>query len=158
MLTAPQLATLKADILLDGVLAAKPMTSDGAFDIAVAYNSIAAPDFTVWRSSVAVDQIMQNGFVWTAVDSLAAGKARIWEWMSQLGSINPSKTNVRQGLVDAFGSGTAMANSITPHLKRLATRAEKLFATGTGTDATPATMVVEGSLSYQDVQRARELP
>ena len=39
--------------------------------------------------------------------------------------------------------------------KRDATRAEKLFSTGTGSDATPATMTFEGSLSYSDVSAAR---
>jgi hypothetical protein len=35
---------------------------------------------------------------------------------------------------------------------------EKLFATGTGTDVAPATMSVEGSISYQEVLAARSLP
>ena len=151
------MAALKADILLDPVLAAKPMNSDGAFDIAIAYNQPASPAFIVWRTDVPATEVMSNGFVWTAVDGLTAGKARIWDWMTRYGSITPSKANVRQGLADAFGANSAMANGIMPHLKRNATRAEKLFATGTGTDATPATMTYEGSLSYQDVEQARAL-
>ena len=39
--------------------------------------------------------------------------------------------------------------------KRFATEGEKLYATGTGSDATPATMTFEGSISYQDVSTAR---
>lgn len=155
MLTSQQMAALKADILLDPALAAEPMNSDGAFAIALAYNLPASPAFTVWRTSVQASEIMSNGFVWTAVDSLTAGKARIWDWMTRYGSINPSKANVRQGMVDAFGAGSAMANGITPHLKRLATRAERLFATGNGTDGSPGTMEFEGTLSYQDVEAAR---
>lgn len=156
-LSQAQLEVLKADILADPVLAAKPMTADGHFEIAQWYNLAASPAFVVWKTSVPVDEIMNNGFVWSAVDGLTAGKARIWDWMTKLGTINPSKANVRQGLVDAFGAGSAMANGITPHLKRSATRAEKLFATGTGSDASPATMIFEGGLSYQDVERARTL-
>ena len=156
-LTPTQLETLKTAILADPALAAQPNTADGAFVIAAAMNSQASPDFTVWKTSVGVDEIMQNGFVWTTVDSMTVGKARIWDWMSKLGAINPSRPNVRQGLTDAFGSGTAMANAIVPYLKRLALRIEKLFATGTGSVSVPATLVFEGTISFQDVQEARNL-
>jgi hypothetical protein len=101
---------------------------------------------------------MANGFVWTAVDQLTVGKARIWDWMSRLGTINPSKPNIRQGLSEAFGANSAMATGILPHLKRPATRAEKLFANGTGSDASPATLTFFGNLTYQDVLAARALP
>lgn len=154
-LTPAQLTALAADITADPTLSAKPNNSDGAFDIAAAYNLPASPSFVVWRTSVTTDEIMNNGFVWTVVDGLTAGKARIWDWMTRLGTINPAKANIRQGLTDAFGSGTAMATAITPHLKRNATRAEKLFASGTGSDASPATMTFEGNLSYFDVLQAR---
>jgi len=154
-LTTAQQATLKADILANATLNAYPNTADGAFDIAIAYNAAASPAFTVWKTSVGVSEIMSNGFVWTAVDAMTVGKARIWDWMQAQGTINPSKANVRQGLVDAFGAGSAMATGIAPHLKRLATRVEKLYATGTGTDAAPGTLVFEGALSYRDVESAR---
>ena len=153
-LTEAQLATLKADILADPVLAAKPMNSDGAFAIADAYNALAVPAFVVWRTSVPVEEIVNNGFIWTAVDSLTAGKARIWDWMRESGAINPSKANVRQGLQDAFGNSQP---NIAQHLKRGATRIERLFATGTGTTAAPGTMVVEGPIHYQEIEQARAL-
>ena len=154
MLTPAQETALVASILADPALAAIPHSSDGAFDIAAAYNLTASPAFTVWRTSVETRQIMENGFVWTTVDGLAAGKARIWDWMSRLGIINPSKTNVRQGLADAFGAGSPMGLAIAPHLKRLATRAEKLFSTGTGSDASPGLMSFEGTLAYNDILQA----
>jgi hypothetical protein len=156
-LTTAQLTAIKNEIVSDPVLNAYPMNSDGNFAIAAALNAPAIPDFIVWRTAVTVDEIMNNGFIWTAVDVLTTGKARIWEWMTKLGSINPSKANVRQGLVDAFGSGSAMASAIVPYLKRLASRVEKLLAVGTGTTASPATMTFEGPLSYQDVEQAREI-
>lgn len=158
MLTTAQLQTLKANIEADPALAAQPLNSDGAFAIAAAYNLNAAPDFTAWKTTVDSQTIMENGFVWTAVDSLTVGKARIWDWMTRYGSFSPAKANVRQGLIDAFGAGTAMATAIAPHLKRLATRAERLFATGTGSVASPGTLTFEGGLTYQEVETARELP
>jgi hypothetical protein len=159
MLTTEQLATLKADILADPILAAYPMNSDGAFDIAKKYEEI-IPAFIVWRSGVTQDEIMQNGFDWTRVDNLSIGKSRIWEWMFKnlSVSINPSKINVRAG-IDAVWVGTQadlnVRAAVYIHCKRSANRAEKLFATGTGTDATPATMGFEGRLTYQDVESAR---
>ena len=153
-LTAEQKAALAADVALDPAFASLPHNSDGAFAIAEAYNLIVSPAFIVWKTDVATKQIMENGFVWTAVDALTAGKARIWDWMSRVGSINPAKVNVRQGLVDCFGASSAMATAIQPHLKRSATRVEKLFASGTGSDASPATMAFEGNLSYAEVRSA----
>ena len=152
MLTTEQKAALKADILANPDLNVFPNSPDGAFEIAILYNQLASPDFIVWRTNVPINEIVNNGFTWTAVDSLTVGKARIWEWMKESGFINPSKVNVRQGLQDAFG---ASQPNITPHLKRLATRAERLFATGTGSDVSPGTMTFEGSLTFQEVQEAR---
>jgi hypothetical protein len=42
--------------------------------------------------------------------------------------------------------------------KRPALLGEKILATGTGSDASPATLGYEGNISYQDVQAARSLP
>lgn len=157
-MTPAQLATLKADILNDPALAAQPMTSDGAFAIADAYNAPASPAFQVWRTRVSAEEIMSNGFVWTAVDGLTNGKARIWEWMTRYNFINPSKPNVRQGIQDCFGAASQMVTGILPHCRRAATRVERLFATGTGSEAQPGTMSFEGPVSYQDVEAARALP
>jgi hypothetical protein len=158
MLTPSQLATLKAAILADPVLNAYPSTVDGAYDMAVFLDQPATPDFIVWRTSVDPDEVMKNGMDWTRVDNLTIGKARIWEWMSRLGMFNPSKTNIRAG-IDAAWVGTAadlaVRATVYTHCKRLATKAEKLFASGTGSDASPAVMGYEGRLNYQDVERAR---
>lgn len=165
MLTDPQLATLKAEILADPVLAAKPNNSDGNFDIAAAFNLNASPDFYVWRSSVTTDEIMLNGFDWTRVDNLTVGKSRIWEWMTSLDRINPAQANVRAGVLAVFSAAGDLANRVAvfTHSQRRATRAEKLFATGAGTSTTdqgvgPAVMVFEGQLSYADIEQARNLP
>jgi hypothetical protein len=159
MLTTEQQATLKADVLADQVLSTLPHTSDGAWEIAEAYKLIVSPNFIVWRTSVSQDEIMQNGFDWTQVDNTTVGKARIWEWMfdNQSNTINPSKINVRSGIDEAWKGTAAMLAvraAVYIHCKRKANRAEKLFATGTGTDASPATMSYEGMLTYTDVKDA----
>lgn len=163
MLTPTQLQTLKAAILADPILAAFPSDPDSAFAIAALLNQPAVPDFFVWKSFVSQDEIMLNGFDWTRVDNLSVGKARIWEWMfKNTGGIDPAKPNIRAG-IDATWVGTAADLAVRAvvytHCQRLATRAEKLFATGAGTTVTngtgPATMGFEGFLNYQDVDTAR---
>jgi hypothetical protein len=158
MLTTAQLATLKADILADPVLAAFPMNSDGAWEIAALYNLAAAPEWIVWKTDVDPEDIMRNGMDWTRVDNLSVGKARIWDWLTKLGTFDASKANIRSG-IDATWVGTAadlaVRAMVYTHCKRSATRIEKLFSTGTGSDASPATMGFEGQLSYQDVVLAR---
>lgn len=161
-MTPAQLATLKTAVLADAVLAALPATADSAYAIADAMNAEAAPVYVVWRTSVPIEEIMANGFVWTEIDALSAGKARIWQWMSQLGAINPSKGNVRQGLRDCFesaapgtfGDRLAGTGGLQPHLRRNATRGEKLYATGTGSASGPALLGYEGRISPQDVLQA----
>jgi hypothetical protein len=160
MLTAPQLLLVKAAIEADNELNAQPQTPDGAYAIADALNLTASPAFIVWRTSVTQDEIMQNGFDWTRVDNLTPGPARIWEWMfsNSERAFNPSKLNVRAG-IDAVWKGTAadlaVRAAVYVHCKRSATRAEKILATGTGSDATPATMGYEGRVTYQDILQAR---
>ena len=159
-MTPEQLQVLKAAILADPVLAAYPMNSDGSYAIAELLNKPADPAFIVWKTDVSIDEIMRNGMDWARVDNLTVGKARIWDWLGRLGAINAAKTNVRAG-IDAAWVGTAadlaVRAAIYVHCKRSATVLEKIFATGTGTDASPATMVVEETISYQTVDQARSL-
>ena len=163
MLTPAQNATLKAAILADQVLAAKPNNSDGNFEIAAAMNTQAAPDYYVWRTGVSVDGIMQNGFDWTRVDNLTVGKARIWDWMMRTGTINPSRSNVRAGVLAVFGVAADLATrlAVFTHCQRLATRVEKLLVSaGSGTTTTeqgtgPATMGFEGPINSDQIETAR---
>ena len=158
-MTPEQLATLKAAINSNQTWAALPMTSGGALVIAEAMNQLANPAFIVWRTNVTDAEIMQNGFDWTRVDNLSVGKARVWDWMFRFGSINPAKVNVRAG-IDQTWVGTAadlaVRAAVYVHCKRSATVAEKLFATGTGSDLSPSDMSFEGNVSADDVAQARE--
>jgi hypothetical protein len=163
MLTPSQLATLKAAINANSTWAAYPLTNAYAQVIADSLNATASPAYVVWRSKVTQDEIMLNGFDWARVDNLSVGKARVWEWLfdNQEKSINPSKANVRAG-IDQTWTGTAQDQAVRTavyvHCKRNATTAEKLFATGSGTDASPSLMAFEGNLTADDVAQARELP
>lgn len=153
-LTTGQRQTLAAHIQADPTLAALPNNPDGWAAATTALNATAAPAFYVWRTSVDVDEIMANGFDWTRVDNATVGKARIWEWMMSRGTLNPSKPNIRAGIDEAWSGApnAAHRDAIYAHCKRPATRAEKLFATGTGTAQSPGTMGFEGQVSPLDVE------
>lgn len=163
-LTDAQKLTLKAHIAASPDLNSIPNSTDGAFEIARLLNEPASPDFWVWRTAVAQDEITQNGFDWVRVDNLSVGKARIWEWLfdNTARTFNPSKANVRAGIMECWkgtAADLAVQAAVFGHCQRKATRAEKLFATGTGTSVVngtgPATMAVEGTISAQDVESAR---
>ena len=164
-LTSAQKTTLKAAINADPVLSAFPNTADGAFAIAAALNLPAVPDYYVWRTAVLVTEIMQNGFDWTRVDNLTVGKARIWEFMTAAGTLNPSQPNVRAGFESCFSveaGDQATRQAIYDHCVQKASRAEKIFAAGSGAGTAPThhgvgpdTMTFTGNLSFQDVQDAR---
>jgi len=154
-LTPEQQTTLAADIDANSAeFGDVPQNSDGAFAIADAYNELAAPTFTVWRTSVSTTDI-RDVIVWTEYRDTAVADKQTFELMISNGVINPSHPNVRQGIADIF-SGPNEQNTLqalTEISKRAATRAEALFATGDGLTGT-ATMTFEGSLSYRDVQSA----
>jgi len=153
-MTPEQLAALKPTLLAD------PALSQWVIDyrddlIRDYYNAVSDPAFTVWKTQVTQDEIMQNGFDWTRVDNLSIGKARVWEWMfSSSAAFNPSKANVRAG-IDSVWVGTAadlaVRAAVYIHCKRIANRVERIFATGVGSDAVPGLLVFEGELTTDDV-------
>lgn len=169
ILTAAQLLILKADILADPALAAQPATPDGAFAIAAAYSLVPTPDFWVWRTQISQSEIVgvttpapdNTTWSWTIYIARSQAERDGWrEMFADTGMINVSRPNVRQGLQDIFSGagGAAQRTHLLTIGRRKANRVEKLFATGTGSTAAPATMGVEGDLIYQDVLLARALP
>lgn len=171
-MTSSQLATLRAAIDADTALAALPRTSDAAATISAAFNLDASPTFYVWRTRVTKNDIVSSTsrasttFSWSGAGGFIArsvGEQAAWSELFGVDStIDPSQPAVRAAFADIFsGSGAAAINNRT-HMgsvcRRLATRFERLYATGTGTDDTSAgTLVLEGPLSPQDVISARNL-
>jgi hypothetical protein len=155
-LTHDQLLALKADILADPVLAAWAATGRMSQEIADAYNLPASPAWYVWRTAV-------TNVEWRAaiiggggagqLDALTASKRGSLLWAVE-DTLDPSSPNVRAALDDFCGSQNTLKAAIQAAEKRTANRAEKLFSTGAGSQATPATMGWEGTLTYQDVEAA----
>lgn len=130
-------------------------------EIARVYNLPARPDFVIWRPDVTWNEIMQNGFDWMRVDNLSVGKARIWEWLfkNDAESIDATKANIRAGIIEVW-RGTAADNAVRMtvwgHCTRLASRAERVFASGTGVAAAldgtgPGTTTYYGPLTLNEV-------
>ena len=157
MLTPAQLTTLGAYIAADPVLSTYPPGGDGAYAIAQLLNAEAAPAFTVWKTSVTRNEI-GKAFVATALAAITAGNndklANFAAWNE---TVNPSRLDQRAFFDDIFSvaAGASTRAALLTLWKRPSTLLEKVFATGTGTDGSPATMVVEGSISYTQVIDAR---
>jgi hypothetical protein len=153
MLTSAQLATLKADIQADQVLAAKPNNSDAAVDIAAAYNAAASPAYVVWRNDITAREVV-GSITASEFVALTAIKQNGLIIILLAGTVDGSNANIRAAFTSIFTTGTSLT-TLTALCKRNATRAEKLFATGSGTTGSPSTMAVTGALTASDIISAR---
>lgn len=154
-LTLTQLAVLKADITNDPTLNAFPHDPDGASAVAALYNLTAVPDHWVWRTRITAREV-RDSVVWTEYIGRSVGEKAAFEMMMTDGEINGASPNIRSGITDIFSGASAATtrNNLTALAKRLASRFEKLFAVGTGSNAAPATMAVEGPIDYHHIVEA----
>lgn len=182
-LTSQQKATLKAFIDADPVMSALPQNSDGAFAIAASLNVVADPAYFAWRPVTPASEIM-DAITWANLtpNDTADGTATFTNralvcQAKQLNlqillqgreSVATGKSNVRSGLTDALtnvpsgangapvDAGWLGAGKVKTAITRTVTVFEQVFASGSGTTGTPSTLALEGPISYQDVQEARE--
>lgn len=157
-LSPAQLAVLRTDILVDPLLAPKCTSSgDGPFDIVAAYNLPAAVPFTVWKTAVPNEQIgdAMNGTEIAGLSSLNMQRLQVLSAYSG-GTQNPSRFDRRDAFDRVFsGAGGVITRAALLVLwKRTTNRIERLFATGTGTDAVPGLLVFEGNLTLAQAQAA----
>lgn len=158
-MTPAQLAVLKAAILADPALAIQPLTNTGSVAVAAALNQNAVPDYTVWKTSVTLREIGEAMSSVEVGGLSTANSNRLNVMQAYSGGVfNPSRADTRAGFDGVFSGvgGTLTRAALLILYKRLANRFEKLFATGAGTDATPATLGLEGNVTSDDVQLARE--
>lgn len=156
-LTTAQKITLKADIIAKQAVG-QPLfgiTDDQA--IAAWYSATASPAFIVWKNSVTTREIGEamNSSEVGGLTTANTSRLQVMQMYSG-GVFNPSKADTRAGFDGVFsGAGGVLTRAALLALyKRSAKQLEKLFATGTGTDAVPATLVVEGSITAQEVSDA----
>ena len=183
-LTTAQLATIKADILANPDLNSQPMSNLGSLAIAALYNTASTTD--VWRTDVSVNAI-HDGIDYSkftpqdAVDatilctnrllSIQTKQMNLQSLLQGRATQDASKANFRAAVRDAVtalpagasGAATSAAgasgiNALTPMVRK-ATRFEKLFAGGDATTGpvTAKLLIVEGTVSGDDIQTAREM-
>lgn len=158
--TNAQLLILKAAIAAetDPTFVAARNANDKV-TMAAFYNATPLVQFTVWKSSVALP-LVGKSFNGTELAGLTTGNQQrlqtIGVYFEQ--GVDPSRADVRQMFDDIFsgaGGVTTRANLLVLW-KRAATRLEKLYATGTGTDLSPATLVLEGLVTSSQIGDALE--
>ena len=155
-LTPEQLTALRAACFADPLAAPYFLAPGDSAGLHAYLNSTSA--FIVWKTSVQLEEITQNGFDWVRVDNLSVGKARIWDWMfgGEDRSINPSKPNVRAGIEEVWkgtAADLAVRAQVYVHCKRAATVGEAKLATGTGTDVAPGFLTHIGEIIPVDATR-----
>ena len=159
MLTSAQQVTLKAFILADPVFSLKPATAQGAYEIAAGLESLAEnPAWTVWRNNVTSDEIGNawNGSDIDGLSGLNMQRLQLMLQSSPQGTFDMGRTDRRAGFENPFGANANGASRVAMRAvwKRSANRLEKLFSVGTGTDTTPAMLIVVGSIGYNEVGQA----
>jgi hypothetical protein len=110
-MTPAQLQTLKTNIATDGVLNAKPMHDSGHQEIATAYNLLASPNFTVWKTNVPMREVGDN-LVGTELAGLTTGNHTRLQTIAILSQdgINASLADRRAFFDDIF-SGAGGVNT-----------------------------------------------
>ena len=164
-LSDPQRVALKAHVqansdtntlYVDGNL-------DGLRDL---LNAEAVPVFWVWKTAVTREDVYtlqndltvggaQTGFWnWTTYKNQGATEQNAWVQMFMGDTANVSRLNVRDGIAAIF-TGSAAATAQRDHIlaigRRKASRLERVFATGTGSTASPGTMVIEGPIESTEL-------
>ena len=145
-----QKATLKAAILADTALAAIYNNGDLG-GLADALNANASPDYIVWRDSYTPEQIalaIDNGI--TQLDGLTASKRDSLLWWANR-EHDARAVTAQAAIADLCGSQNTLKTAVLDGAKRKATVLEKVFATGTGTTASPGTSPVMGSISWSEL-------
>ena len=155
MLTAAQLQTLKAAILAETTPAFVALRqANDETGMAAWYN--APGTFVAWKSSVtiAATGAVFNGTEWAGMTS--ANHTRLQTVAQYLATYNPGLADIRAMFNDIWSGagGTNTRAALLALWKRFATRGERVFATGTGTDASPGAFTFEGAISAQDISDA----
>lgn len=152
MLTTQQLATLRAGVFADP--AATALLAAGNWQAVRDWlNEVGTA--VVWRSSVATKEV-GNAVNYIAVEAMTdANRGRINTfYVMNPESFDPSRSDMRTYWANTFsgalgGQGQTTRDALEALWRRLATRAERLLATGTGTQVAPAVLTWEGFVDDQ---------
>jgi len=165
MLTQTQLQTLAAHLQAntDPVVVAA-LAAGNNNQLRDWYNTIASPDFWVLRSSIPVDEIVA-AIDWGADYAAFKDDMPAIRFLLANGTYDPRQPNARAALNSVFAGAGVTKAAILALATYKASRAEELFAVptdgpggGDGSEqAEAAIAVVQGTLTTQDIDLAREL-
>lgn len=158
-LTTEQAATFKTSLLAQTdpqVVAWRASRNDYA--IAQWYNETATPTFLAYRNDVRSEEI-GNAWVGTDIDGMSALNMQRLQLLLQsapAGIFDMTRSDRRAGFENPFGTNVSNASRVAMRLafRRPVSRVERLFVTGTGTEAAPGLMAYIGPLAQSDVTDA----
>lgn len=180
-MTPQQLATLKTAILVETDAEFVSYRANGQTGLMAGWmNAAAVPAWYVWRTSTPTTEIAaaitlssftpadapDSTALYTNRALLCALKRDNVRTLLERESLPTAMLNTRQSLTDALqnvpaGVGGALldagwlgAGKVKAVITRAATRAERLFVTGTGTANTPGALTWEGPLTDTDISAA----
>jgi len=168
-LTDTQKTTLKTVALADPVASQYVTSPSAENDELLAQWFNAASSFVAWKTSIPVRDIYERtsgtGTTWdwtTYIANTTAAERDAWAAMTGNGTLSPALQQVRDAWAKIYsGTGAAVVAQrahLTAISQRNATRAEAALATGTGTAASPGTLIFEGTISQGDASTIRSLP
>ncbi len=158
-LSSAQLVTLAAHIRANtdpAVVAALAAGADN--ELARLYNLPASPAFIVWRSDVRAEET-GNAWVGTDIDGMSALNMQRLQLLLQSapsGVFDMTRADRRAGFENPFGTNQNNASRVAMRAvwKRSLLLVERVFASGTGSDATPGATTYEGTVTPDEIGRA----
>ena len=169
-LTDPQIATLRTAINAETDAEFVAYRQQGAVGAMADWLNLAAsPAYYVKRTALSRHEILTSTsdqgttFTWAGAAYITRSQGErdaFREMFNSTGTVNPSLPSIVAGFADIFSGAGGLANRthIANMSRRPATRVEKLFAVGAGTQIGPSTLVFEGTLNPSDVIKAINLP
>ena len=154
MLTTPQLQALKAAALADPT-ATNYWNNGNDTQLTEWFNT--ATTTVVWKTAIPVREVGQAMRNQDISNLTTANTNRLLVMVQYADGTFVPSDDLRAGFADVFGtSGAAPTRANLDTLwRRMATRAEKTLATGTGTTQAPATLGWEGLINLYDITNIR---
>ena len=170
-LSGSQLADLKTNIAANtntvsyggSSVAINMLPNDPDANLAIAnwYNLDAAGPFYIWHFARTRMEnrraVMNTAGSANQLDALTGSKREALLWAID-DTVDCRLPAVRTSIEDLCGSQNTLKSAIIDSFKLVASNAEKLFATGTGTLASPADASLWGDITAAEVLSARNLP
>lgn len=150
MLTTQQLQQLKTFALADAT-AAGYIAAGNDSELTAWFNANASPDFWVYRKGILSGEIGKI-VSYVAVAAMTTGNLdRVNNFLNLNSETFDGRDDVKTFLMDTFsgalgGQGQATRDALDAMLRKLANRFERALAIGSGAQATPGTLTVEGTI------------